>query len=562
MKYVKALNWEYVVPLLISMTLLLSCMIISPKKYFWNDELYSYYFLADQSFNHMLVAFNDKINNTPILYFALGWVWARFFGAGELSLRLFSSVGICIACVVTWITLRRTYSFLPTALGLLTVVCTSSLILDQNAEARMYGLFLAVCALGLLQFDTLNRSNVESRLNLIVNICIHAAMVNTHLFGIFYSGAIFLTQVVWDAYRQVFRTRVYLSIMLGGLSLIFYIPTFLIQADAGKPRTWIPSPTLTDLTRLMDLSSPTFFQARVLGWILLMAGVLFLINSYHSKTPQVDERSVQDRAADSKTLEIPLILVAFSYLIVPVFVWFVSRAVKPIFIERYLIPSCLGWMIIIASSSSLLLRRAQFHKFLPPLQSKDITNVLQCVGHSIVSAVLIAYLLQQPIQFAKKYSKQERPDAYAYEYGYSNLPIVVSFGGRFVPKFHYSSERQRYFFVLDWEAALDKHSGLFPPQEYKHLDALKRIYPDRFNDNIIQSENFLQKYDRFLVLDQSDYLRKCALDVKGLDKVAAWEDLQCPQWLEMRILANSAYQVKTLIKRDWETVLLVEKIKS
>jgi len=58
----------------------------------------------------MMVAFADKFTNVPPLYFILGWLWARAFGVTELSLRLFSSLGMSIACVITWMTLRRNYA--------------------------------------------------------------------------------------------------------------------------------------------------------------------------------------------------------------------------------------------------------------------------------------------------------------------------------------------------------------------------------------------------------------------------------------------------------------------
>ncbi|MBD2028335.1 hypothetical protein [Leptolyngbya sp. FACHB-711] len=142
------------------------------------------------------------------------------------------------------------------------------------------------------------------------------------------------------------------------------------------------------------------------------------------------------------------------------------------------------------------------------------------------------------------------------ELDYRNLPVAIQFSSWFTQIFHYSSERYRHFFILDWEAAVNENSGSFTPQEYKHLDALKRVYPERFRNNIIQSDDFLQNYDRFLVIDERDYRRKCPL--KSVDK--DWEYIQCPQWLEMRILANPAYRVKPLVTTDWETVLLVEKV--
>jgi hypothetical protein len=558
MKFKKIWKWEYIFLLLISVALILSCIIISSKKYYWNDELYSYYFLSDQSFSHMLAAFNDKINNTPILYFLVGWVWARVFGSTELSLRLFSCLGFCIAAIVLWVTLRRTYPPLSSALGLLTVFCTSDIILEQNAEARMYGLFLAVCSLGILQFDTLNRSEQESRSNLMCNVFIHAAIVNTHLFGIFYSGAIFLTQLIWDTYRKIFRTRIYLSIILGCLSLVFYIPTFLKQADAGKPRSWIPSPTLNDLTQLLNLSSPSFFQARVLSWIILASCILLLLNSFRLNNTQPKYQSLQNQQAVHKELEPPLLLLALSFLLVPIFVWLLSKTIKPIFVERYLIPSCLSWIILITSASSRLILEPQLRSILKNLKKSSLSEILANLGNLTLCTILIAYLLLQPIQASKRYSTQELPGSYLDEYGYEDLPIAVQSSHNFLQIFHYVSEKSRYFFILDWEAAVDENSGLFPPQEYKHLDALKRVYPEKFNNNIIQSDNFLQKYNRFLVLDKQDYEKKCSS--QGF--VGGWENVHCPQWLEMRILSNPVYQVQPRIKKERETLLLVERINS
>ncbi len=557
MNWSKTFNWEYVLPLLVCIVLVISCIIISPKKYFWNDELYSYYFIADQSFSHMLVAFNDKINNTPILYFLLGWIWARFFGAGELSLRLFSCLGICFACFTVWITLRRTYRLLPSAFGVLTVFCTSGIILEQNAEARMYGLFLAVCSFGLLQFDTLNRTEKQSRWNLLGNILIHAAIVHTHLFGIFYSSAIFLTQLIWDAYCKVFRTQIYLSIALGFLSLIFYIPTFLIQADAGKPRTWIPIPALNHLISLMNLNSSSFFQARVLSWLILTVAILFLLNSFKQNSSNLNHENFPNQ----KNLEIPLLLIALSFLLVPIFVWVVSRTVRPIFVERYLIPSCLSWVILIAFASSRSIFKPQIGATLAVNRRRNLAIILNKLTSLIVVVIFITYLLLQPIRFARGLERQELNGAILQEVNssqpdYQDLPVAIQFSAWFTQIFHYSSERYRHFFILDWEAAVDDNSGSFPPQEYKHLDALKRVYPDRFRDNIIQSDDFLQKYDRFLVIDERDYREKCPL--KSVDR--DWSYIQCPQWLEMRILANPAYQVTPLIKKEWETVLLVEKV--
>jgi hypothetical protein len=67
-------KWEYAIPASAAVSLIISCIIISAKKYFWLDELFSYYLVGDHSFRHMMVAFADKFTNVPPLYFILGWL--------------------------------------------------------------------------------------------------------------------------------------------------------------------------------------------------------------------------------------------------------------------------------------------------------------------------------------------------------------------------------------------------------------------------------------------------------------------------------------------------------
>lgn len=547
-------KWEYVVPALVITSLVISCIIISSKKFFWNDELYSYYFLADQSFTHMLGAFHDKINNTPPLYFLLGWLWARVFGSTELSLRLFSSLGMCIACVTVWITLRRTYSFWSASLGVLSIFCTSSLILSQNAEARMYGLFLAVCSLGLLQYDSMNRISKPTWGTLFSNICVHAAIVNTHLLGLFYSGAIILSLILRDRYLKVLRPKAYCSVLLGWLSLILYIPSFLNQSDVGNPRSWIPIPTLRDLIDVLSFSLLSFqnitlksiINIAILLLLALIAGWQFIVHKNDDTFPsQRDEDNRQNLHAETS-----LLIFAYAFLVVPVFVWIISRTVKPIFWDRYLIPSVLSWSILFAHLLSRFIFNSVFSNKV--LKKLGTSSFFIATRSSIFLLGLTAVLLVQPIRYAKSIQIEQPPGLNDNKYGYRELPIAMQFSHDFLTRLHYSPDRDRYFFILDWQVALDSTSGLFPPQEYKHLEALKRSYPKLFKNNIIQSEEFLRIYNRFLVLTYVDYRRKCTLEKK-------LENGHCSRWLEMRIMSNHHYKLTLLGDVNNRKLLLVEK---
>ena len=539
-KFLVSKRWKYIVPVLAIISLLISCIIVSSKKFFWNDELYSYYLLADPSFAHMMGAFHDKINNSPPLYFVLGWLWTRVFSDTELSLRLFSSLGMCIGCTAIWLVLRRTYDFWSASIGTLGVFCVSDIILSQNVEARMYGLLLAVCSVGLLLYKLISEKPQCSIGLISLNTFIHIAIVQTHLFGALYTVAIALSLIVRDKYFKLFRPKIYFSIILSLISIIPYIPSFLNQADAGNPRTWISPPSLRELFPLgiIDFSSLSIFNIVFLLVILIsIYGLrsLFKINNLLSFRGN-------SQASQDINGEISLVIVAVVFLLVPVFVWIISRTIKPIFVDRYMIPSTFSWSIIVAH----LLSRYKFNAINPERKIfKFLNRKYQLTGLLVIMIILII----NPIIYAKNFPREQFPGLNDNKYGYQDLPIVVQSSHDFVRRLHYSPQKERYFFILDWEAALDNASGLFTPQEYKHMDALKRNYPDLFH-NVVESNFFLKTYSNFLVLDYLDYSQKCKP-----------QDFHCPRWLEMRLLSNPQYKVTHLGNIYGEALLLVEKQK-
>jgi hypothetical protein len=248
--------------------------------------------------------------------------------------------------------------------------------------------------------------------------------------------------------------------------------------------------------------------------------------------------------------ETSLLIFAYAFLLVPVFVWIISRTVKPIFWDRYLIPSVLSWSILFAHLFSRFISNSiSSKKFFKKLGTSTFFIAMRS---SILLLGLTAVLLVQPIRYAKSLQIEQPPGFNDNKYGYTELPIAMQFSHDFLTRLHYSPERDRYFFILDWQVALDSTSGLFPPQEYKHLEALKRSYPKLFKNNIIQSQEFIRMYNRFLVLTYTDHTRKCTLEKKI-------ENVHCSRWLEMRIMSNSHYKVAPLGELDNRKLWLVEK---
>jgi hypothetical protein len=517
--------------------LLISCVLISAKKYFWNDELLSYYLLSDHSFRHMLAAFHDKINAAPPLYFLLGWLWANVFGASELSLRLISCLGMCAGLFLMWVTLRRTFGFWPTAIGVLSVFCSLRIVLEQNVEARMYGLFIGLCVLGFFFYDSAYRVNRASWGLIVGTFFTHVAIINTHLFGGFYSGALLVSLIVRDRCFRIFRPKLYLAVILSWLSLAPYIPSFLNQSHAVTSRAWLPAPILTDLFEFVSLSSYSQLSLFALAFLILLSGL------------QVIGRGIA-APAEARDARFSLLIPAYAFLAVPVFVWLFSRIVRPMFFDRYMLPTALSWSVLLAYAALEMLTYATSYRQLIGSRHRLVASITTF----FLPLFFVFFLLLQPLIYARAYAREPIPGLNDAKVGHIELPVVVQHSHDFLKRLHYAAARNRYFFILDWQAAIDKASGLFGPQEYEELDAVRRNYPE-VGKHIVDGEEFLRAHPTFLVIDSLDFNHRCPDKVSGVH--TPFEDIDCPQWIEKRLLSNSEYKVESLGDIGAETILLV-----
>jgi hypothetical protein len=98
-------------------------------------------------------------------------------------------------------------------------------------------------------------------------------------------------------------------------------------------------------------------------------------------------------------------------------------------------------------------------------------------------------------------------------------------GHDFLPRFFYSPKPSRYFHILDWETAVKNLTSIIATGDYVHLKAISRQYP--FIQSV-ESDDFLKKHDRFLVLNEGDQYPSAG------------------KWFEARIKSNPGYEAKRL----------------
>jgi hypothetical protein len=524
-------------PLLMLLHLILSCMVMSRKAFFWNDELYSYYLLSDPSFRHMWGAFNDSINDSPPLYFAIGWLWAALFGSGETSLRLFSSLAMSFALVIQWRVLCKAFGNWASMLGL-GLAFTAVPIIQQNATARPYGLFLACTALCVAALARNDRQPVSSK-SYFINAAAFTLLVQSHLLGPIYAAVLIAAQVITDARSGRLRPRLYFAMAAGVATFALYLPIFFNQAQNGIPRAWIPPAFLQDLPEFYASIAPVGLRllgssefARLLWIGFAIAGGVVTFWSSRQEWPEA--RGYQQH----------LLTIAWALLLVPIGVWLASWAIKPFFVNRYMMPSVIGLAILYSATCA---------EFLKPMLSSANQRVRFWASVAAGTAtVLIGYTL---LVWAYSITSDPIPGSEDNQYGYDTLPIVVPHSHDYLQRRQYSPNSDRYYFLLDWAAAVDPASGDFAPQEYKELSALKREYPKRFTTILDQSE-FLSSHPKFLVLKSLRAPETCHVPRSYAEK---WSNLHCWQVYDRRIGSNPRFRTTRLGPVDGEYELLLEE---
>jgi len=244
------------------------CVVISAKKYFWIDELFSWTLVTDQSLSHMLCALWHGADGAPPLYYLITRGWTSLFGTSELAFRSFSCAGFMVALVVTWITLRRAFGRWPAAVAALFVFGLSPLIAYQVGEARFYGLLTALVAIAVYLYARAVAAPSISRALALAIWVTHLALVYCHVYGLFYSGGILLAWIMSDRLSGRRWHSGYLAVLLAWIMFLPWLPAVRAVSETGQPHSWMPVPTGRDLI--------TSFGFSLQGAAVVLAAIVLL----------------------------------------------------------------------------------------------------------------------------------------------------------------------------------------------------------------------------------------------------------------------------------------------
>lgn len=464
-------RWDGFVPLLMAGMLLVSCALTSAQKPFWFDEILTYYFVTDPSLEHMLAAQGDLINASPPLYFLLARLWTQQFGTTELAFRLLSCAGCITGCCAIWWALRRTYGSAPAAVASLVVLMSSRQLLFNNAEARFYGVLFAELGLAVVLYARLCRQTRAGIGTLLANAAVHAALVTTHYFGLFYSGIFLVANLIF--YRKNPRKLIppAASIAFGWLFFLPCLPAFFAHRQLGDEYGWLAPPSVMDFVNVFTTNSDLlgFFALTVVGLEILRERYTGAATDGCHEPGSLPEDDGGLRA---------LLVLALCLASLPGGIWVYSHFSTPVFLERYLWPAVVtAWCLVMSHMTWRILTGYEF-------SSRKAGNgrrarLMPCVPRTVFGLLCLVSLIV-PLQthlhapaalreFLERFSAV--PTALP-----TGLPVVFDDPLTFLECKFYHDRDNRYVVVLDSESALSPQQRRIKANLFAIASALQRQY--------------------------------------------------------------------------------------
>ena len=429
---------DYVGIACLVIVLLATSYLRSRHTMFSADEIMTLFVLRRPTFHSMLEAWRAGIDSGGIWFYVLARPWIFFFGATEISLRLFSASGIAGAAAVTWPAARRYYSVLPVGAAISFVFASTHVLRWQLACARTYGVFLLAAALVL--YVTIRGQEIErpSLAFLAATFAAYVFLMGSHILGILYVGAFLGLQLLLDFRSRRFRPLLYCCASASIAVALFSLPNLRATAALGKPTFWSVPPSVKSLLTLSGA-----IDHRVTGALAFLALIVLL----HFKLQRRREL---------------VYLLTGSFLVLDFILFVYSHVTTSIYVDRYMLPFNLVAVFLLCELLT---------------QMEEANAPFEWIRHRfpylfivLAGAGFVVPRLQRPWYPLHDYT--ERLAAILPP----SLPIVDADPGTFVEMEFYRHDvlDRRLMYPVDWPVALDPEAtgGVSGPHELDNLKAV------------------------------------------------------------------------------------------
>jgi hypothetical protein len=375
--------------------------------------------------------------------------------------------------------------------GVLGTWCTSNQLLNQGAEARFYGLYFVAFAAAMWVTVRLAETKHPSARLLAAGLFCQASLVLTQAVALLFGALLVVALMTCDRLSgRSFRWRIYLSQAAGWLSLLLWLPGIQATMAAGKPHGWIERPSITGLLGCLNfgffgswmiLVSQTRFKSATYGLLWTGLCVLVLALTVQAILETFRRKPTAERREDPQRT---LTIFGLTLLTAPWITLLFSELFTPIFVPRYVLPSLIGYTILLTRYVSTKFGAFKSRKWLR-------------------SCLLVFLLITPLVQYeTNKSTAADSPDleVAAIQAIPADLgPVVVGNLREFLPLMRYSepANQQRFVYLLDWQSALKEYLAAVP--DYHLMLAYKQN--GYFADRILFANDFLCSHTQFVILD-------------------------------------------------------------
>jgi hypothetical protein len=423
----RAVLFRWTLPLLGVFSLLASCVISSSRRQLSGDEVFTHLEIGDPSLLHLFRAVPHLGGGGMPLFYLTAWNWEHLCGASDLSLRFYSSVAVCAAFLLLLTILRRRCGDRAAFLGVAFGLFSSLMVVEQNAEARAYGLYLLLFVVAIRQWLRIAETQRPAARDLALLFLTQAGLVLGHVLGLIYAGLLLLALIAVDAGQRRFRPRVYLCCMAGWLALVPWVPAILASMAVGRPHGWIPMPGFGSFIAGLSCWLFTGLYWPALRNLPLGLGAAWLCG-FTCVAGLVAAAVAALRIGPSSRR--PMLLLGLTLVLAPIFFFLLSKVAQPVFLPRYMIPSAAGVAILCACWA-------------------QESTIGKGSGGGNLGMVLVALPMVTAALLRPDLLNVARVDQIA-----AGRPVVCDYNRDFNVLWRYTTHPTRVQYVLDWPAAL------------------------------------------------------------------------------------------------------------
>jgi uncharacterized membrane protein len=374
----------------------------------WFDEAFGIYLIR---FNYMDVAKYTAADVHPPMYYWLLKFWSTLFGTSELALRSLSLVGVLVAILFVYLTIRKYFSW-HISVWALALLSVSPLLIRYSEEARMYGMVAAIVAAATYLFADLLVKPTRKKYVLYA-VLISLGMWTHYFTALFWiAHALFRFAVVrGKAKHNVIRayfSREWLAVYAG--AILLYLPwlPFLIRQVTGVQGGgfWIPAVTIgtpfgfvSDIFMYREVGEAT-------GWFAL-AGLILVTVVVGTFTYVLGKL----RGEQKKSFSLLLVMVIVPTLLL---IGASMPPLRPAFIDRYIIASALYLLVALGVAIGYLVSQRKLRRtgiilaiFITLIQLMGVNYVYQIGNFNKVSHDTLP--IRQTMQAAQALARPGEP---------------------------------------------------------------------------------------------------------------------------------------------------------